>query len=140
AAYELPTLRIRLDRTTSVGATAVFELIHGADVQELASVDTAALGLPMEVTSSRDVPERAFAFPSPAVDQIRNALGPLEHVPELWLELPFPRGYLHLVPWEALLSKELGRPIRRLPNFTLRPHAPGDSLRVLVCASEPAAK
>jgi hypothetical protein len=140
AAYELPTLRIRLDRTTSVGAAAVFELIHGPDVQPVCSVDTKALGLPDEVTSPRDVPEQKFTIPAPAAEQIVNALGPLDQMPELWLELPFPRGYLHLVPWEALLSKEIGRPLRRLPNFTLRPHAPGDTLRVLLCTSAPAAK
>jgi hypothetical protein len=142
--HDLPTLRVRLQRTTREQAQAVFDVLLGAgEPRRAGHATTRQLGVPDQVTSWRDLPETRFTVPARIARQISEAIRELvgaDNPPALWLELAHPRGYLHLVPWEQLLSEPLGLPLMRLPNFTLRPQAPGASLRVVLCASHPAAK
>ncbi|HEY3684002.1 MAG TPA: hypothetical protein VGL93_13220 [Streptosporangiaceae bacterium] len=58
--------------------------------------------------------------------------GPLAPV---WLDLPSPRGLLHLVPWEAVLLP-LYRPVWRLCRTAPYPRPDAASLTVAVCAGD----
>jgi len=108
----------------------------------VATVPTRGLGLADWIRSARDVHETAFALDRGVAERVRAALVGLadQDDPAYWLELPSPRGYLHLIPWERLLSSMLDRPLLRLPNFTLRPYAPGPSLRVVLAAGRAPSK
>jgi hypothetical protein len=138
--YDLPTLRVQLERTTREQAQVVVDFVWHDNVDPVMTVHPDALGVPDTITSARDLPESRFLLPPGLAAAIAEIVPPSADAPCLWLQLPFPRGYLHLVPWERLLSPVVGRPLRRLPNFTLRPQAPGNNLRVLLCASQPRAK
>jgi hypothetical protein len=136
-------LRIKLDRAGGSPARAVFELRADDGVRlRVGAVPVGELGLPDRIRSSQDVDERRFGVPPEVVAGIRDGLAGLRPDPAapLWLNLAPPRGYLHLVPWERLLSPALRRMILRLPNFRVRSAATGPSLRIAICASEPRAK
>lgn len=138
--YDLPTLRAQLDRTSREQAKVVVDFVWHDNAVPVMTIDPNALGVPDKIASARDLEEKRFKITPGLADAIARIVPPPADAPSLWLELPFPRGYLHLVPWERLLSPVLRRPLRRLPNFTLRPQASGNSLRVLLCASQPVAK
>lgn len=135
--HDLPTLRIHVARDDREELKAVFEVVRGqGPVSTVREVPTRSLGLADRIRSARDVSESKFRLSPDVVDSLRTALVNLaaDDVPAYWLELPSPRGYLQLLPWERLLSPALGRPLLRLPNFTLRPNAPGPTLRIVVVA------
>jgi hypothetical protein len=138
--HDLPTLRVRLAGTDAGGLTAGFEVLRGRGrPRQVLELPTRSLGLADRIRSAGDVSESDFRLATRAARTIVEALNELEtdeHGPAFWLELPSPRGYLHLVPWERLLSPHLDRPLLRLPHFTLRPNAPGSTLRVVVVAGQ----
>ncbi|WP_433202257.1 hypothetical protein ACQP00_32015 [Dactylosporangium sp. CS-047395] len=137
AAPQNTVLRIRLDRTGPGPARAAFEL-HPTDgmVVPIGSVPVRQLGLPDVIRSARDVRESGFTLPARMRDLLAQWLVDHRRAP-LWLDLSAPRGYLHLVPWERLLSAPLGRTVLRLPDFTVPSNATGESLRIVLVASEP---
>src|SRR6266568_6070596 len=133
--HDLPTLRVHISRPGREELVAILEVMRGrGEPTQVARVPTLTLGLADEIGSARDVSEARFALDTAVVRRVADALHGLaaEDVPAFWLELPPPRGYLQLVPWEPLLSPTLRRPLLRLPNFTLRPQAPGPSLRIIL--------
>ena len=102
------------------------------------------LGLPDALTGIRTVADQELRVPSHVLGQLEAsvpAFGPSPMPPEnaLWLEFPSPRGCLYVMPWERLLQP-LGRNLFRLPNYLVRPQAPGQNLEVAICASAPEAK
>jgi hypothetical protein len=135
---DLPTLRVKLHgRQTKPGAAPVakFEVLRGrGPVTWTESVPTRLLGLADWIQSARDVHESEFTIPDSVAAEACDALARLSGPGDAayWLELPPPRGYLHFLPWERLLSGLLDRPLLRLPNFTLRPNMPGPTLRVVL--------
>jgi hypothetical protein len=138
---DLPTLRAHLRRERQ--PVAVLEVLRGSGAgREVATVPTAALGLADWIRSARDVVESFFTVPPEVAEAVRTGLELVSRHEDraFWLELPPPRGYLHLVPWERLLSPVLDRPLLRLPHFTLRPQAPGPSLRVVLAAGRSSSK
>jgi hypothetical protein len=136
AEFDLPTLRIRIAPDVRREITAAFEVLRGKGIATtVATVPTRSIGLSDRIRSARDISESRFALDSGVVSRIAAALHDLAtDVPAYWLELPAPRGYLQLVPWEHLLSDAIGKPLLRLPSFTLRPNAPGPALRVIIAA------
>lgn len=141
--HDLPTIRIR-QSAKDPRHEAVFEAVRGRGRgREVTRCGLAELGLPEELTRSR-WPDSSFSVPAHVIEALRTAARRLGRSPTppydaLWLELPSPRGYLYLLPWERLLAS-LGRPLFRLPNYTVRPRASTTSLQVAVCASAPLAK
>jgi hypothetical protein len=139
---DLPTLRVRLQgKETKPGMEPVakFQVLRGrGPVTWTESVPTQVLGLADWIRSARDVHESEFAIPSSVAAEACDALARLSRPADAayWLELPPPRGYLHFLPWERLLSGLLDRPLLRLPNFTLRPNAPGPTLRVVLTVAQ----
>jgi hypothetical protein len=136
--HDLPTLRVRLSGEGPDGPTAGLDVLRGwGEARPVTEISTRSLGLADHIRSARDVSESRFRLADTTIAMIVDALHDLDadaDAPAYWLELPSPRGYLHLVPWERLLSPELGRPLLRLPNYTLRPKAPGSTLRVVLVA------
>ena len=136
---DLPTLRVRLGGEGRERLTAVFEAARGrGPVQPITEVSTSSIGLSDRIQSARDVAESRFVLPRGLVDALVAALRGLAaaDAPAYWLDLPSPRGYLPLVPWERLLSPALGRPLLRLPISGLRPNAPGMTVRVVLVAGQ----
>ncbi len=137
--HDLPSVRISLERGARF--TVSFAVRRGrAEVTAETRCTTADLGL----DRVSPVPDHFLELPTPVLDVLSEqleALGPASSEPEnaVWLELPPPRGHLYLLPWEQLLAP-LNRPVLRLPNYTVRPHAPSQALEVALCASAPLAK
>ena len=143
---DLTVLKISLDRrgidenrstTRRAEPAIVVEVQIGTDDPvRCGRVPVSAIGLSDQVSGN----ERPAQFHLP--DELLN--GPLSDLGTddgaLWLELPEPSGYLRLLPWEALLTRALGRPLLRLPYFSLLPHATREPLELAVCASSPRAK
>jgi hypothetical protein len=147
--HGLPTLRIRLARSKGRAAPlaeqAVWEAVVGAgEPREFFRCDTAELGLPDRVDSTRSVSEDRFRLPPDAAGSIARAVAEMDAGgagrDAVWLELPAPRGYLHLAPWEKLLASAVpDRPMLRLPYHTLRPRASSAIVEVAVCGVVPRA-
>ncbi|HLS46463.1 MAG TPA: hypothetical protein VK045_13625 [Ornithinicoccus sp.] len=137
ADHDLPSLRIAY---RDGGREAVrFWLVRGAgELQLVAECGASELG-PLDFRDGEELTDDRFSLPSDVLyrlsQQVRD-LGSSPSPPDnaLWLELVSPRGYLHLVPWERLLAP-LGRPLVRLPNYTVRPRAASQTLEVALCAS-----
>jgi hypothetical protein len=137
--HDLPTLRVRLTGEGRQRLTAAFEAVRGrGPVRPITEVVTRTIGLPDRIRSAGDIADSRFVLPSGLTDAIVQALQDLAvtDVPAYWLDLPSPRGYLQLVPWERLLSPALGRPLLRLPSSALRPNAPGPTVRVVLVAGQ----
>jgi hypothetical protein len=142
---DLAVLRIRLERqtdrrtqaATSRGeSTVAFEFQAGEqDAQPLGRMPVSQIGLGKPLQGSEREP--AFTVPGDLVPELQRMI---EGDRTLWLEFPRSCGHLPLVPWEALLSPALERPVLRLPYFALLPRAAGRSLEVAVVVSAPRAK
>jgi hypothetical protein len=145
AEHDLPTIRIVLGRSGAHRSEALFQTVRGrGEALRVDVCSTSELGPLEHLTSGKSVPDDAFAVPGHVVESLRQAvdeMGQASTVPAtaIWLELPSPRGYLYVLPWERLLAP-LGRPLLRLPYHVLRPQAPSPSLAVALCASAPLAK
>ncbi|SFN51595.1 hypothetical protein SAMN05216219_0937 [Mycetocola miduiensis] len=138
---DLPTLRVHMSSQGEAQSdqsipVAIFEAMRGkGDARRVGSVPTRSLGLPDWMKASDTLPEERLRIPSDLAASICEELSRIDdHDPCFWLELPSPRGYLHLFPWERFLSPILGRPLIRLPYFKLRPEAPGTALHVVLAA------
>lgn len=135
--HDLPSLRIAF---RDGGREAVrFWLVRGGGEPELVAECRAAELGPIDFPDELTVTDDQFSLPSDVLFQLSRqipGLGASDSPPDnaLWLELVSPRGYLHLVPWEQLLLP-LGRPLVRLPNYTVRPQAQSQTLEVALCAS-----
>ncbi|WP_114907548.1 hypothetical protein [Ornithinimicrobium murale] len=136
AEHDLPTLRIAY---RDGGRVAVrFWLVRGSgEVELVAECGASELG-PLDFRGGEPATDDQFSLPSDVLYYLTKqvpTLGGSASPPDnaLWLELPSPRGYLHLVPWEQLLAP-LGRPVVRLPNYTVRPRAQSNTLEVALCA------
>jgi hypothetical protein len=142
---DLPTLRILLDPARTDFTQAVFQLVRGRDMPyEVARCSIHDLGLPEALAGMRPVMDETLRVPPEVLARLQTFLprvGPSPMRPEnaLWLEFPSPRGCLYVMPWERLLAP-LGRSLFRLPNYVVRPQAPGRNLEVAICASTPLAK
>lgn len=138
--YGLPTLRIQLGGSgETTRSEVVFQAEVGGPTTEAGRCTTEELGLPERLTT-RQFEDYRFHLPHRILESVRQILDLL--MPQgaaIWLDLPSPRGYLYLVPWERLLE-QLARPIFRLPNHFLRPQTASDSLEVALCGSAPLAK
>lgn len=140
---DLPTLRILLDPADFT--QAVFQLVRGRGTPiEVARCRLRDLGLPDTLVGMWPVADDALRVPPKVLEKLQvsaPAFGPSPMPPEnaLWLEFPSPRGCLYVMPWEFLLQP-VGRNLFRLPNYFVRPQAPGQNLEVAVCSSAPAAK
>jgi hypothetical protein len=137
ADHDLPSLRIAY---RDGGREAVrFWLVRGAgELQLVAECEASELG-PLDFRDGEAITDDQFSLPSDVLYQLSRQVRDLGRSPSppdnaLWLELVSPRGYLHLVPWERLLAP-LGRPLVRLPNYTVRPRAQFKSLEIALCAS-----
>jgi hypothetical protein len=143
--HDLPTIRVRLGRSARNRSLAVFETVRGrGEPVEVDRCATEDLGLPERMAGGRPLGDGAFRVPDQVLRKLSAKVAELGDSPvpphdALWLELPNPRGYLHVVPWERLLAP-LGRPLLRLPNHPVRPRAPAASLEIALCASAPMAK
>ncbi|WP_256840294.1 hypothetical protein [Ornithinimicrobium faecis] len=140
--HDLPSLRIAFG---DGGREVVrFWLVRGAGEPELAAQCQASELGPVDFPDGDGdgtVTDDQFSLPSDVLFELSQripGLGSSDSPPDnaLWLELVSPRGYLHLVPWEQLLQP-LGRPLVRLPNYTVRPQAQSQTLEVALCASTP---
>lgn len=138
---DLPTLRVHMSSQADEESgrpipVAVFEVVRGRrEARNVASVPARSLGLPDWMKASDTLPEARLRIPSDLAHSICEELTRVDRDdPCFWLELPTPRGYLHLFPWERFLSPTLGRPLVRLPYFKLRPEAPGTALHVVLAA------
>ncbi|MCK0113171.1 hypothetical protein MWU75_13565 [Ornithinimicrobium sp. F0845] len=137
AEHDLPSLRIAY---RDGGRVAVcFWLVRGGAEPELvAQCPVAELG-PVDFPDEVTVTDDQFSLPSDVMYELSRRmsdLGMSDSPPDnaIWLELVSPRGYLHLIPWEQLLQP-LGRPLVRLPNYTVRPQAQSPTIEVALCAS-----
>ncbi len=139
SSYDLPTIRVVMDTATET--EVVFQVVKGrAEPVDVARCATAELGLPDRLHSKMN--DDQFHVPEQVLSRLRIAVDGVGGHPgedALWLELPGPRGYLYVLPWERLLAP-LGRLVLRLPNHPLRPQAPATTLQVAICASAPVAK
>jgi hypothetical protein len=139
---DLPTLRVLLDRRARSRSEVVFQTVRGrGTATEVARCSTSELGLPERITAYSMPPDEAFQVPSHVLARVQGAVSGLgiDHGPELkalWLELPSPRGYLYLAPWERMLD-QLDYPVLRLPYHTVRPKASSRKLEIAICAGEP---
>jgi len=137
AEHDLPSLRIAYRHG---GREAVhFWLVRGGQDPELVAECRASELGPVDFPDGAPVTDDQFHLPSDVLYQLSRRMPDLGHSDSppdnaLWLELVSPRGYLHLVPWEQLLEP-LGRPLVRLPNYTVRPQAQSQTLEVALCAS-----
>ncbi len=130
----LAVLRAQLIRRRGTDALVAFETQIGAG--EPHGIATWQVG---DVASRSDSVESLRELPPDvAAAIVRGGEELLEH-PAVWLELAEPAGFLPLLPWEAMLSPILPRPVLRLPYFMLRPSAAMDSLDVVLCATNPLA-
>jgi len=133
----LPTLRISLDHGSSA---AVFCVVRGREhPREVARCSLRELGLPTSVLEPVD--DGALAVPDAvlarlATDVARLGESPIPPRDVLWLEIPVPRGQVHVLPWERLLAP-LGRPVFRLPFHPVRAERPGPHLDIAICCSLP---
>lgn len=131
-------MQISHDATRRGTAGVVVRLANAADAApaELCRRELPEFGLPETIDVDEAVGNRALAVP----DDVLEALGAALPAPDsstlnaVWLEFPSPRGYLHLLSWEAALGA-LGRPVFRRRPHPLRPANPGATLSVAVCAS-----
>lgn len=135
--HDLPTLRIAF--RDGGRHTVRFWLVRGAQEPELAAQCRVTELGPVDFRDGEPVTDDQFSLPSDVLYALARqvpALGQSDAPPDnaLWLELVSPRGYLHLVPWEQLLSP-LARPVVRLPNYTVRPRVQAQTLEVALCAS-----
>jgi hypothetical protein len=143
--HDLPTIRVRLGRSARNRSLAVFEAVRGrGEPVEVDRCGLDELGLPERMDGVHQLDDGAFRLPDAVATRLSASAAELgaSLVPPhdaVWLELPNPRGYLHVVPWERLLAR-LDRPVLRLPNHTVRPQAPASSLEIALCASAPMAK
>ncbi|MFE6970146.1 hypothetical protein [Isoptericola sp. NPDC057653] len=134
----LPTLRISLDHGSS---DAVFSVVRGRErPREVARCTLRALGLPRSVFGRVD--DGALAVPDDVLARLRAEVADLGESPipprdVLWLEIPVPRGEVHVLPWERLLAP-LDRPVFRLPFHPVRAERPGPHLDIAICCSLPA--
>ncbi|QDO88700.1 hypothetical protein FNH13_10465 [Ornithinimicrobium ciconiae] len=134
--HDLPTVRIAYRDGGRV--TVRVWLQRGGDEPHLvAECRGSELG-PLDFKGGEPATDDQFSLPSDVLRALATqvpTLGDSAALPTraLWLELPSPRGYLHLVPWEQLLAP-LGRPLVRLPNYTVRPRAQSQTLEVALCA------
>lgn len=137
AENDLPSLRIAFRDGGRV--TVHFWLVRGGGEPELvAECGASELG-PVDFPDAAPATDDQFTLPSDVLYHLSKRvprLGSSDSPPDnaLWLELVSPRGYLHLVPWERMLAP-LGRPLVRLPNYTVRPRAQAGNLEVALCAS-----
>ncbi|MFD6176239.1 MULTISPECIES: hypothetical protein [unclassified Isoptericola] len=133
----LPTLRIHLDHDAS---HALFSVVRGRErLLEVARCPLGELGLPPSVAGRVD--DASLTVPDAVLARLRTAVADLDESPisphdVLWLEIPVPRGQLHVLPWERLLAP-LGRPVFRLPFHPVRAERPGPHLDVALCCSLP---
>ena len=141
---DLPTIRILLGGTVDSRSDVIFEIVRGkGESYEITRCTTADLCLPdgptpdLRMANDCRLPEGVLRVLEMAVNQPGFAAESTSNA--IWLELPSPRGYLHLVPWERLLVT-LKRPVLRLPYHTLRPQASANTLEIALCASSPSAK
>lgn len=143
--HGLPTLRILLARGKGSarpgGEQTVLQAVVGAgEARAIYRCGTDELGLPDRVDSTLSVSEERFRLPPGAAGSIAAAVADMDASgagrDALWLELPAPRGYLHLVPWERLLAGVVpDRAVLRLPYHTLRPRASSGTVEVAVCGA-----
>lgn len=144
--YKLVDLKISLDDSTSGDPMIRCELEAGrGDVPTTVKTWVApvsALGMPREFDrTATHYGGYSFRLPEGFASELRSELDKLSFEGTLWLHLARPYGYLGLVPWEALLSREVRVPIVRLPNFLVPPPLESPAtLDVLICASSPVAK
>jgi hypothetical protein len=144
---DLLTIRISLGRTSDSRSEVVFETVRGGnEALEVARCPASSLGLPDsstgssgtgEILESIQLPPHVIGALNTALPQLGNAQVPPYNA--IWLELPSPRGYLYVLPWERMLE-QLVRPVLRLPYHTLRPRASASNTEIAVCASAPSAK
>jgi len=107
-------------------------VIEAGDGDRLRVVGSCALGdLGLVPGAPPDGPE-VRAAPGLDVAAIARAL-PGGRFEPVWLELPSPRGYLHVLPWEALLLG-LRRPLWRASRTAPLPRPGRASLTVAVVA------
>ncbi|RIJ77754.1 hypothetical protein D1871_05830 [Nakamurella silvestris] len=132
---DLPTLRIVMERP-STGPVAVFQVTRGPrDPVTVGRISLRELGVPAVIDGADSV-RSIGALPKALLLDLRSAvagvgLSPSFPASALWLEIPAPRGYLYLLPWERLLAP-LNRTLIRLPNYLLHPQAPGENLTVVI--------
>ncbi len=148
--HGLPTLRVVFDRSVSSESgrphpAAVLESVVGSDEpKEICRISTADLGLPDRVDAAHSLTESQFRMPRDARRAVAAAVAGLDaggaRRDALWLEVPAPRGYLHLLPWERLLADAVSdRPVFRLPYYALKPQTARDSMKVAICSVLPQA-
>lgn len=141
---DLPTLRITRGRDSYTRGWIVFEVVRGSgEAWEATRCPASLFGVPDSSNAPSSIPEWIPLLPNDVISELRAAVDSIGYaaVPPhnaVWLELPSPRGYLYLLPWEVML--ELGRPVIRLPYHTLRPQASASTRKVVLCASAPSAK
>lgn len=137
--HGLPTLSIQLGGS---GETARSEVIFRAGAEtppsEVVRCTSQELGLP-ELPSSTQLEDYRFHLPTRVLEALHQIIVSPSRNSAVWLDLPNPRGYLYLVPWERLLER-LDRPVFRLPNHALRPQTTSEWLEVALCGSAPMAK
>lgn len=141
--HEVPVLRIyvqsamaRTEDQEDVWPDAVFEVVRGSrEPLRVATEPTVGLGLNDVIRSADDAAEEEFQIPDDLRTKLVAALGQVTtpNDPVYLLDLPAPHGYLHLVPWERLLSADLQLPLVRRPRYELVPHAKWP-LRVVIVA------
>ncbi len=136
AQNDLPTLRIVLSGAAARDPTVLFQVARGgATPVEVARCPLRDLGLPPLIEGPESFTRELRIAPA-IISQLRTAVAslgfsPIPPIKSLWLELPGPRGYLYLLPWELLLAP-LNRTVLRLPNFILRPKVHSEKLQVFV--------
>lgn len=118
----LPVLRIRL--TSPSSADVIFEAGTDGHPEPVTGCTLADLGLPEGERSTHsgprfDLKAVARALPGGRLDPV-------------WLEVPSPRGHLHVLPWERLLLG-LNRPIWRASRTGPLPRLGAPSLTVAMC-------
>ncbi|MBB3753737.1 hypothetical protein FHT44_006259 [Mycolicibacterium sp. BK634] len=138
----VPVLRIQVQSApdSSAATLAAFEVLRGSDAPtKIAAEPTTRLGLPDVITSRRDITEDELQIPDELLRQILSALREVATFkdPVYLLDLPAPRGYLHLVPWERLLAEHLPVPLVRLPRYELVPHAKWPLIVAIVAGCSP---
>ncbi|WP_329082757.1 MULTISPECIES: hypothetical protein [unclassified Streptosporangium] len=137
---EAPTLRVRLEKRSAGRHRVTLEVPHRDPGRRWSASWPARLfGVPGEGTPAGELPDDGFTVPGEVLRAVGGALeaGGSDGTPRLWLDVRQPRGHLHLLPWERLLSTSLARTVLRTPYLTPRPPTPGDRPRVVLCAGGP---
>ena len=143
---DLVAIRVSLDseQDSSLLTTIHFDVARQAERLHRSSIHASEIGVPTDFKPGEmHYGEPAWRLPDTLLAELTDRVNEALHGDNqavLWLHIASPSGFLPLIPWERLLSGPFGRPVVRVPNFTLYQPLDTSEVDIAICASEPTAK